>query len=1377
MLPSMDTLAHNEFNEPSSMTLQRYIETLERIATTPGPKSSEVRTLLQLSSQAIQCDPTFLSPEYIYISGYVESSLGLTLFIFLSILTCGILPLLSKWKPYIWCALARSRADAFRDATFVLVIGPNGSTVELPVLSTETSGIATSGIPFKELRYFEYRKQRYVYKEMFSNFQRQNSRLFESFTEIHGMRYGKTTEEVDLLTHIHGPNSIDIGRTPAHIFFLDKILHPFYIFQIASVAIWMCEMYTSYALLIVSLSTISIAWEVYTLRNSEDQLRRLTEDQSALFPVMRDGELRHLDASQLVVGDAIILSASNTALKGTTLACDMVLIQGECVMDESSLTGKTVPVVKFPLPYTLSESSANSAVRRPSSSTLGGVYRNTTSSRNPNPIRKQNDQKAINSDHHQLHILFGGSQFVEIKPRKNWMSSVSTASISEPEMAIAIVMATGFSSSKGILLRSILFPTNIEFKFNADSYKYLAGLAFIALVAFVNRFIYAYHRGSTLQNTIFSSLDLITIAVPPVLPLILTFGTRLSIERLKKALIFCISPKRVDYAGRIDVMCWDKTGTLTVSKLTFYGISKVDQNTFTGITLESTLKDTADSSFINVPNSEFDHSNDSKHASSERTISLIHSMLLCHGLIMSDSGDHLGHSIDIEMFRSTGWKLLSSDHTYDISQKFSISIVCAIMSPSSVFNLDDSETERIDNESGMRESMSFVLPEQSMYILKCFDFDPHVQRSTVVASLGPSPLSQWFIFTKGSAEAVRNVCNPSTIPVNYFDTYQSYSIRGLYVIACAYKPAREEFPQQLTSELERIRRDKVEKNMIFLGFLLFENPVKQESFETVRTLRDAKIRSVIITGDSAFTAVHVARELGLCKHTILIDSHESQIKFSEIPEPERPIFSSNSRGDSNTEELDPPGLDSDPLLPLKTNNNSVLSNSCVSLDLRRHIHIDDLIHQMSLMPPQTEIAITGEALAVLSERPDIEFVNWIVGRTRVFSRIKPDQKAWIVDRLISLEKYVGMCGDGANDCGALKAAHIGLALSNSEASIVAPFTSMKQDVSDIIYLVREGRCALETSFLEFKYMAMYPLIQLMMLATLNELGSTLSNNQLFFDDIFIVTALSLSMLYTKPAEGLASDRPTDSFFSPLVIASVLSQLCFAIIFCAVNIAMTFSQPWFCSVGIATSGLDGMFFPINGSLSNYIYPCYVIDPTLDTTHGLLVESYENTSIWLFTHCMFVSVSIAFMSVTRFRSPLWTNHLFATCAAIISCVLVAILLLLLNQSKATTSGPEEYSDAIAWLFSIQSGIPVSFRFAQLGVLVIYTAISILWEVFVVDHYIRQITTRWEITNLYGLDWKRDRAVGVHNMQEEETHILISAATAESSGTDEDEEEQYA
>jgi cation-transporting ATPase 13A2 len=66
-----------------------------------------------------------------------------------------------------------------------------------------------------------------------------------------------------------------------------------------------------------------------------------------------------------------------------------------------------------------------------------------------------------------------------------------------------------------------------------------------------------------------------------------------------------------------------------------------------------------------------------------------------------------------------------------------------------------------------------------------------------------------------------------------------------------------------------------------------------------------------------------------------------------------------------------------------------------------------------------------------------------------------------------------MCGDGANDCAALKTADIGISLSEAEASIAAPFSSRILDISAVTILLREGKCALVTSFSMFKFIELY----------------------------------------------------------------------------------------------------------------------------------------------------------------------------------------------------------------------------------------------------------------------------------------------------------------
>jgi cation-transporting ATPase 13A3/4/5 len=86
-----------------------------------------------------------------------------------------------------------------------------------------------------------------------------------------------------------------------------------------------------------------------------------------------------------------------------------------------------------------------------------------------------------------------------------------------------------------------------------------------------------------------------------------------------------------------------------------------------------------------------------------------------------------------------------------------------------------------------------------------------------------------------------------------------------------------------------------------------------------------------------------------------------------------------------------------------------------------------------------------------------------------------------------------MCGDGANDCGALKTADVGLSLSEAEASIAAPFTSSCRDISCVVTLLREGKAALATSVQQFKFIELYAMIQFFSILLLIPVGLTLTN--------------------------------------------------------------------------------------------------------------------------------------------------------------------------------------------------------------------------------------------------------------------------------------------
>lgn len=58
------------------------------------------------------------------------------------------------------------------------------------------------------------------------------------------------------------------------------------------------------------------------------------------------------------------------------------------------------------------------------------------------------------------------------------------------------------------------------------------------------------------------SMDLITIAVPPALPAALTIGIVFAQRRLKRGQIYCISPRSINVSGTINAVCFDKVNSI-----------------------------------------------------------------------------------------------------------------------------------------------------------------------------------------------------------------------------------------------------------------------------------------------------------------------------------------------------------------------------------------------------------------------------------------------------------------------------------------------------------------------------------------------------------------------------------------------------------------------------------------------------------------------------------------------------------------------------------------------------------------------------------------------------------------------------------------------
>ncbi|KAJ3237407.1 hypothetical protein HDU81_009505 [Chytriomyces hyalinus] len=1425
--------------------------------------------------------------EYTAITAHCFSFMALSRYIVISILTLGLVPFICLYLPWLRTYLIRVRCSYFRDAEYVLVEASDGTYYEIKICVVEPTGASMlsnpTSSPFqhhqitidsegkagyaelkdneslhphlpsatstvqsgqKGFRYFEFRKQRYIYQDGPNCFMRVNSRLHINFEGIHPLRHGLSESEAESLLQQNGENVIDVETVPILKMLLDKVVHPFYLFQAASVLIWTCEEYYLYSYIIALTSIASIFWEIYSAKKNESSLRDLLKEDADVTVLRNNGFGTQsvptiIRAQHLVVGDAVLIQTNTPAV------ADMVLVQGEAVVDESSLTGESVPVVKSAMGY----------------------------------FDKKGELFA--EEKCKGNMVFCGSRVTELKPSLYCFPDQSDKT-ALGEAVVAIVVATGFNSSKGELFRGILYPNKIDFKFHKDSLVFIGVLGVIAIVAFFNRLIRSLQQGYDAGWAVLTSLDIVTIAVPPALPLVLTVGVSHAVSRLKRKQIFCIAPIRVNYAGRIDTFCWDKTGTLTTSKVTFAGVDRCRDAIFAG--LKKGLRRDGDGDI-------------------ERAIAVCHSLNDVNGRL-------IGSSVDLELFESTRFRLVQNEPTLTWNGHL-LPVLARVDRPATMHvtptpqstpvnpNAPDSPDAATSKAGPLVTTLSINIPKpqllqemvsspatlsppsfsisaspESLLILKRFDFDAKLQRMSVLykpalshrtptsaaspSSPGSKPILPWeamTVVTKGSPEAVRNICKKSSIPHDYHSVYTHYATAGWYVLAVAMKvldgkpdeSSSQQPPKSNTTfgkglkksssmrgflmakaevkagmhpsasmmmgsplsgkyqakearggavlintaeDLATLTRDRVERDMKFLGFILLQNPLKSESAATVSMLTEANIKSVIITGDNVMTGINIARQLKLCNQALLIDVFDGVLGFRRLKEsilnpasiPGQDLHAASSIDSLNPETPNSPQL---ARIPQKSHTTNTEKSEAVNELLLRPTRIsvsdvgaaapkirvrsatftkndtheaytkesfrvyplEEIGRMQNQMPNGTEISVTGHALEMLIATKDgwmtkenllgERFLDWLVLKGCVFGRMKPDQKTWIIERMMKLGRFVGMCGDGTNDAGALKAAHVGLALSDAEASIVAPFTSAKRRVADVLHLIKEGRCALDISFMAFKYMFMYPLIQLSMTATLNQVGSGLSNNQFLFDDLFVVLLLAFFMLRSGPSRVLSPHRPTDDLLSAQIIYSVMGQFAICTVMFALNYyTLTSEQSWFCSVETARSGVNSSWLPLNSSAP--------IDPTNDALGDMLIKSQENTVVWLFAHFQFAILSLAFIFRSPHRKPLYTNVLY-----IIQLLIVMGTMVLMQLSSEGWAGFE----FMQTVFSIREGVKWEQRTESLYIAAMNLVLSLIWETIFIEWLLRKRVESREVVDRIKMENKFAKQAGILVLSENE------------------------
>lgn len=995
---------------------------------------------------------------------------------------------------------------------------------------------------------FEYRYMKLFYHPIDDLFMLSHNWIDEKWCHYPDIKSGITETNYKTRKMIFGDNIIEIQEKSIFKLLVDEVLHPFYVFQIFSIFLWLADDYYYYAFCIFLISVLSIAESLIETKSTFERMRKMSRFECDVR-VWRSGFWKEINSDDLVPGD--IYEVSDPSL--SILPCDSILLTGDCIVNEAMLTGESVPVSKVPI--------GNDSIK--------DIEMEFNSAKFSNKFSKS--------------FLYNGTKLVRVR---YGTSEESPGGGKEP--ATALVVRTGFNTTKGALIRSMLLPKPVGFKFYEDSFKYIGVMSLIACFGFIFSTINFIKLGLPWKVIILRALDLITIVVPPALPATLTIGTNFALNRLREKKIFCIAPMRVNVGGKIDVFCFDKTGTLTEEGLDIMGIH-----------ISNPIKDRKEHEFSDMLSSIYEIL-ESDFENSEKIFT---AMLTCHSLkIIND--EYVGDPLDENMFQFVGWDMVEDPNTSHILSDFIDSRILLTSTSPILFKKDGVPNYWIQ--------------------LKEFEFISQLRRMSTICVNFSNNFNDFSdeleVYVKGAPEVIETICLPESIPQNYNELLYHYTHNGYRIIACASKKLKN--PNKNKKDLSfigNLKRESIESELEFIGFIVFENKMKDSTTNTITQLTEADLRTIMCTGDNILTAVSVGKE---CK--IIGDGSK--------------IFIPSFDYDNFPSHIDEDRIETD------EQETEVLTNGVPPIIWTEVDNPDLELDRITLSPLDINqddnycLAITGDIFKfVLTELSDFEFyIETILMKSSIFARMSPDEKHELVSQLQKLDYTVGFCGDGANDCGALKAADVGISLSEAEASVAAPFTSRIFEISCVLDVIKEGRASLVTSFSCFQYMSLYSAIQFISVSILYKEGSNLGDFQFLYIDLALIIPIAIFMSWSKPYSKIVKKKPTANLISGKIIIPLLG-----------------------SIFILFLGQFTIWKVIkNQHFSWYIPPV----PGNDDE----VQSTDNTTLFFYANFQYILIALMLTVGPPYREPANKNVPFII--TIVVTIVISIILMTINPETS-------------------------------------------------------------------------------------------------------------